>query len=99
MLLNPSVFLYHHVVQLTTHVVTVSPSNPELLGVLQLLPVTMSRQSVLTTITVRLNSVFVLAIRPGVLLSLSVSMFPRVVLLMTHVVTVSPSTLELPGVL
>ena len=66
---------------------------------LLLLPVTMSRQSVLTTITVRLNSVFVLAIRPGVLLSLSVSMFPRVVLLMTHVVTVSPSTLELPGVL
>ena len=97
--INPSVSLSHLVVLPTTTVVTVSHSSQELLGVALPLHVTISRPSVLTTITVRLNNVFVTAIRPGALTTTHVSTSHHVVLLMTIVVTVSPSRLELPGVL
>ena len=85
--------------QLTIHVVTVSLSSLELLGVLLPLHVMLSQAYVLTTTIVRLNSALVPLVKLGVQHPMSVLLFPHVVLLTTLVVTVCLSSQELLGVL
>ena len=88
----------HHVVLPSAPVDHVCLSNLEPLGVLPLTLVTTSHLLVLTTTTVRLNSVLVLLVRPGVPLQTVVSLSHHVVQPTTDVVLVSLSSQEPLGV-
>ena len=98
-LLNQNVLSFHHVAPPMTTAVTVSPSRPELPGVLPPHLVTFYQPFVLTTTTVRLNNVFVLLVKLGVHHPTLASMFHHVAPLTTTAVTVLPLRPELLGVL
>jgi len=97
--LNQNVFLYHHVAPPMTTAVTVSPSRPELPGVLPPHLVTLCQPFVLTTTTVRLNNATVPLVKPGVHHLTPVSTFHHVVPLSITAVTAQLSRLVCHGVL